>query len=628
MPLSEKDRAWWHRPDDELEDEDPKANEKLHNVIHSLEQNQDHKLAMLLYGAMYSGGVPPIGGGMGVDSYVRTSPNNLGNLSLNLSRTCVDAVVSRIFSKSEPKLSYVTEGGDYERQDNAKKLEQGVEGAFYLEGASDVFVQTGRNGAVFGTGFTRVEPNFDERKIDIVKWMPWEIIIDDTETLVGEPRSWYTARYYDKGVLEYRFREEPEKAEMIRRLDSLWDEDAQFGYTSTAVRLRVEEAWHRPSGREATDGRHVMGVKNVTLLDEPWDGGPLRRPWRFATYRWSKPLVGFYGQGLVELGAGIQAEINKIMRDIQLGLKMIKGHWVVEESSKVRTAHLNNDLTTILRYAGTAPVYQAPGSIIPTEEYTHLWNLVAKYYELAGLNQQTTSAQKPAGLQSGEAQRVYADQQTEVLLQKGKDYEEYVKDVGQLVTDAAKALSKKGAYEVRAFDDDGFESIDWKQLDDPDGYELRVHPTSSLPGTPSGKIQLAYDMQQIGEFDSADVMEIVGMPDIIQKTRQKLASRKLVEKKVGEMLRGGPLWIPTTFLNTAEASVIATQMLCEAEEKGVDDERLENVREFILACDKITQTKPAPAAPNVATSAPMLAPGQAGATAAPPAPGPMPAQGA
>ena len=112
------------------------------------------------------------------------------------------------------------------------------------------------------------------------------------------------------------------------------------------------------------------------------------------------------------------------------------------------------------------------------------------------------------------------------------------------------------------------------------------------------------------------------------KTRQKLASRKLFEKKVGEMLRGGPLWIPTTFLNTAEASVIATQMLCEAEEKGVDDERLENVREFILACDKITQTKPAPAAPNVATSAPMLAPGQAGATAAPPAPGPMPAQGA
>jgi hypothetical protein len=627
MPLSEKDRKWWGRTDDLIEDEDPKAHEKLHAVIKALEQNQDHKLSMLLYGAMYSGGVPPIGGGMGVDSYVRTSPNNMGNLSLNISRTCADAVVSRLFSKGEPTLTYVTEGGDYERQANAKKLEQGVEGSFYLEGASAVNVGTGRNGVVFGTGFTRVEPNFDEGKVDIEKWMPWECILDDTETLIGEPRNWYTARYYDKYQLAYRYRDDANKATLIERLDSLWDEDAQFGYSAVAVRIRVEEAWHRPSGREANDGRHVIGIKNCTLVDEPWDGGPPRRPWRFATYRWSKPLIGFYGQGLVELGAGIQAEINKLMRDIQLGLKMVKGHWLVEENSQVRTAHLNNDLTTIIRFAGTAPVYQAPGSVIPREEYEHLWNLVSKYYELAGINQQTASAQKPPELKSGEAQRVYADQQTEVLLEKGKDFEEYVREVGQLVTDSARSLSKKGAYEVRSFDDDGFESIDWKKLDDPDGYELRVHPTSTLPGTPSGRIDLAYDMLALGQFDSADVMELVGMPDILQKTRLKQASRRLVEKKVGEMLRGGDSYEPSAFLNCSEASVIATEMLNAAEEKGVDDDRLEKVRAFIQACDAITATKPAPAAPTVATGAPMLAPGQVGAAPAAPPAGPMPPPG-
>jgi hypothetical protein len=535
---------------------------------------------------------------MAVDQYIRTTPGNRGNLSLNVTRNVVDAVTSRVFSKSEPKLTYVTEGGSFEKQDNAKKLELGVEGAFYNADGYDKFTDCGRDGCVFGTGFTKQYADHDARKTRIERWMPWEVIFDDGEVLYGEPRSLYTARYYDKfrlkhlaekGLMASEFDLE-DKINHILRLSGEKDEDAEFGYQQVALRVRVEEAWHRPSGMGATDGRHVIAVRGCTLLDESWDGGPPDRPWKFAFYRWSKPIVGFYGQGIVEIGQGIQAEINKLVRQIQNGHHLIQGHWLVEQNCKVVSAHINNDLSTILKYQGIKPEYQAPAIISP-EVYQHLWALVAKYYELSGVNQQTAQAQKPADLRSGEAQRVYADQQTETLLEKGKRFARYVRECGQLMVDAAKELADKGAYEVRAMADDGFETIDWRDLDDPDGYELRVHETSNMPGTPAGKIELANELLGIPgtDFDGADVLEIIGMPDMLQKTREKQASRKLVEKRVSEMIRDGTPYEPHPLLNLVEAVAIAGQLCNLAELKDVPDDRLQLVRDFVTKATQMPE---------------------------------------
>ncbi len=65
---------------------------------------------------------------------------------------------------------------------------------------------------------------------------------------------------------------------------------------------------------------------------------------------------------------------------------------------------------------------------------------------LKEMNQQSAQAQKPAGLDSGEAQRVYADQQTETLLEKGQRWEEFVRISGQQTEDAARTLAEKGAF--------------------------------------------------------------------------------------------------------------------------------------------------------------------------------------
>lgn len=649
MPtISPTEKLWWVRPEGQLDDEDPKAHEKLHTVLDHIVRNQDRKRDLLLYGSMYAGGMPPGGGGLAVDSYVRSTPGVGGSkLSLNVSRNVCDAVAARIFSKSEPRVSVATIGGDYEKQQAAEQLEYGIDGVMRQTEYYEKSVMKGLDGCVFGTGFSRIRPNYDEMNVDVMRLMPYEVIIDDGEamtdggTLWDGPRCIYLRYYVDRGVLMHRAQTHVKdgqnwyadgdeaaiayKVDLLDKLKGLRDNDAEFGYQQTVNRVMVEEAWHRPSGKGATDGRYVVGVENCTLIDRKIDEYCGELSW----YRWGNPILGFYGQGLVELGSGLQAEINKLVRQIQNGHHLITGHYLVEMGSKVTLSHINNDLSTIIRYQGAAPMYQAP-TIISPEVYQQLWALVGKYYELAGVNQQSASAQRPVGLDSGEAQRVYADQQTETLLEKGKRFEKVVQKDGLLIANAAKCLSKKGAYEVRTKADDGFQSIDWRELEDPDDFVTYVETTSALPGTLPGKLSTAQDLMQIGAFSPQDVVEMVGMPDLMQIRKRKEASRKLVEKMVGRMLRGEGGYAPHPFLNLPEAVEIATEMRNQAELKEVDETYLSQVQEFISQANRLLKPPPPPMPPtpppgmNLPPGAPPMP-----TAGGPPAPGaPMPPPGA
>lgn len=643
--LADDVRAWWVRPEGFVDEEDPRAHEKVLAVLKCIQDEHNRKRDFLLYASMYTGGIPQTGQGTAADVNVRSTPRGRTNLSLNLSRIVVDAVCSRVFAKSKPKLKHVTEGGGPERQEHARQLTMGIDGVFYETDAYDTFVDGGRLGCVYGTGSTRVEPDYDAGKVTIDLYNPWERVIDPGEVFYkGRRMTFYAEHYEDRYVLVDRVRkglwadgtdeELAYKATQVDRLKGETDEDAEFGFQQVGFRVLVREAWRLPTGKGANDGRYVRAVKNCTLTDKKWDGegDP------FCDFRWTKPILGFYGQGIVELGAGKQAEVNKLIRQIQQGHHMVTGKWLVPTGSGVLKAHINNDLTTILNHApGLAPQYIVPAIISP-EVYAHLWKLVDQYYDEVGISKQAATASLPAGLKSGEAQREYANQQNETLLDKGARYEKFVQDNGEKVRYAARQLAKKAPYEVRAMNDDGFETVDWKKIEDPDGMELQVAPTASLPGTLAGKVDLAYDLMQIGEFDAADVTDIIGIPDAFQRTQMKRGSALLIMKRVGRMLVHGEPWGPPSYVNIDEAIVLTSQMLCLAESKNVDkpdtvpEENLQDVRDFLVALKKLKSDAQAAAPPPpqpMMPGGPMLGPGAAppvlpgpGTPAA--GPGPMP----
>src|SRR5262249_21243201 len=136
-------------------------------------------------------------------------------------------------------------------------------------------------------------------------------------------------------------------------------DDGEWNFSMTADQILVTEAWHLAE-RRGGKGRHVVCIQGFTLLDEEWEG-----PFPFAFMRWSEPVAGFFGVGLAEELIGIQNTINKLLLEIQRGQHLISGHWLVESGSKVTASQINNDLASIVKYAGVMPQYNAPAIIAP-----------------------------------------------------------------------------------------------------------------------------------------------------------------------------------------------------------------------------------------------------------------------
>jgi hypothetical protein len=195
-------------------------------------------------------------------------------------------------------------------------------------------------------------------------------------------------------------------------------------------------------------------------------------------------------------------------------------------------------------------------------------------------------------------------------------------------------LAKEGAYEVRAEADDGFETIDWSSVEEPDDYIMHVETTSALPGTLPGKLSLAQDLMQLGFLSPQEVVEVTGTGDLLQLTKEKQSSRRLTEKMVGRMLRGEGGYAPHSRLNLQESVQIATDMANLAEIKGTEDDRIATVQDFIDECNRQLKPPPAPPATPGMPGAPPGPPGPPGAPpmptpGGPPAPGaPMPPPGA
>lgn len=588
------DFAWW--------DETGDTGAKLIAVVKYIRSHQaDRKLNDLLCHSVYGGSSVR---GFGFGTAVRNPLASMTRITLNVCRNMVSAVTSKIAAKNKPKPTFLTEGGNYELKEKAQNLERFVGGVFYESGVYQELALCFRDACVFGTGALKVLAGND--CVEVERTHPSRIIVDNVEGANGKPANLYQRDYIDRLKLLDRVREWLDgdaltKAEMVLAHKQPIDrDDIELGHDTTADQVLVTEGWH-----VGEKGRHVIAIDGATLLDEPWDG-----PHPFAFVRWTPALQGFWGEGLVEELMPVQREINKLLQQIQRGHHLIVGHYLVGAGSNVVQQHINNDLSAIVKYTGVEPKYIAP-SIIAPEVYAHLWQLYAKAYEITGISQMNATGVKPAGLDSGEAQRVYQDVQTERFLEVGQAYEEFVVEAARQVVRCARRVG--GTYKVFAEGKDGGQFLQWSEVDIPeDLVRIRVYPTSLLPTTPAGKLAWMQDMLKSGAMPPEDVLEIVDFPDIESFKRRKLAPRKLVERNIAHMLRTGEFISPEPFDPHELALRLTTEAYAEARLDGVPETKLELLRRY-MADTQDLMPKPPP---------PMPAPGPMGAPPMPGAPPP------
>lgn len=515
-------------------------------------------------------------------------------LSLNVVKSMVDSVTSEIAAIATPKPTFLTEGGNYEMQQQAKNLENAVGGAFYEGDANKALIRSFSHAGVFGTGPVKIYPDFENKRVAYENVLPWELVTDDGESIYASPRSMYQRRYVDRKRLQSLFAKEDEVLWSKIQVCAIDNEDVEFAYMTTADQVLVTEGWHLPSSVDAGDGRHILAVDGATLLDEKWT----REGFPFALMRWSDPIVGFWGTGLAEELMGIQLEINKLLRQIQRGQHLIAGHYLVAAGSNVTTQHINNDLAAIVKYSGAPPQYIAP-SIISPEIYQHLATLIQRAYEVAGVSQLSATGQKPAGLNSGAAQREYQDIQSKRFAEKIRRYERHVLNVAEQTVDCAKELAAKGKYEVRGVSKKSIEFLDWSEVNlAKTSYVIELFPTSAIPSTPAGKMEWAEDMIKVTQIPPEDIMDIMDFPDTEEYSKMANADRNVIKRNISEMLKTGEVVRPEPYDNHMLAMRLTRQAYHNARLDGVPEEKLQLLRDYMDATEAHMNPEPPPPDPN------------------------------
>ena len=593
-PLASQHHRWWLLPVGK-DDASPVAN-AISETLNILDRAQAGYIAQIvrstrLYGNMAMSGLNGIIFGGNAAAGLSTGPSR-ERLTYNVVQSCIDTATAMI-AANQPKPYVLTNGGDFHEQRKAKKHNDLIDGVFAECDVKEKGPLAFRDGGVWGDGWLHVFEK-DER-VAIERVPCTELYVDEMEALFGLPRQMHRVRNVDRMVLCDAF---PSKRQLI--MDAMASKIDNGRTPNVADVVTVRESWHLPSGKDATDGKHIITINGVALTDlESWP-----HPWfPFARFRWCPRMYGFRSQGAAEQLQPMQIEINKILFTLQRSYEMAGSFKIfIENTSKIVKSHLNNDVGTLLTYTGTPPQYVTP-PIVPPEMYQHLQMLIKSAYALVGISEMSAASEKPAGLDSGKALREFYDIGSSRMEWIGKEYERFHVDLADKVICTAREIAKQngGTYRVRVPGDRSVRDLEWSAKDlEQDGYRIQCFPVSALPDDPAGRLQTITEYTQAGMFDQDTGRELLDFPDIKAVENMWDAPREYVSQLLSKIVDEGDYNPPEPFDDLSYALKRALQFYAKGKTQGLEPERLEMLRRFIQQ----TQSLLAPPAPAMAPQMP------------------------
>jgi hypothetical protein len=606
-------KAWWRT--DKLA-----AHEAVFDRVSSLRRKQSYRSDDNLRHMRLYGGMPALGFRPGTYSRAKTSVNNpegFLRLQLNLIKSMVDTTESKI-GKSRPKPTFLTSGGNHTLQLRAKLLDKFLQGQFYEAGVYRWNIDVLKAGCVLGTGAAKVFSQ--DWKVCAEPVLIEEILVDDAEAIYGSPRSLFQTKAVAREVLlgdpdfadkemQAKIKKAATVEDLERRILPITDGEGDM--------VDVIEAWHLPSGPRRKDGRHVICVNSVTLVDEPWT----RKTFPFAFLPYARRLLGFYGEGIAERHTGRQLAINRVLKRIDDILHLCSVPRVlVEDTSKTPLQHLRNAIGDIIKYRGTKPELWVANAV-PPELFQYLERLVSQGYELEGISMLSAQAKKPAGLDSAPSQREFIDIEDTRLVALGQRWEWFHLDLGRLFIEETKALEEKRQeaidkdedvpeYAVRYHDRHGLEELKWSDVQlEEDEYVMQMFPTSSLPTTPAARKAAVQDMWQAGWIDARESRRLLDFPDLEQSSNVAFAAYEDIEAQLVRITEKGEYEPPEPYqdLNLAIPRFQSEYLRCRA--KGLPEKRLEMLRKWMDAAKQMLDQEKADAAPPPPSAGVLPAPG-------------------
>jgi hypothetical protein len=541
----------------------------------------------------------------------------------NVVKACVDSACAKI-SKDKPRPLFLTENGSWTLQQKAKRLSQFIQAVFATMGTGTgenkslygIGRQAFKDAGIFGTGSTFFFVPNDSNEVKAERVFIDEIIIEDMEGQYMAPRQMHRVKQVPREILLNRY---PKKAMEIAQAE-VTEAQMRMNFIASDM-IDISESWHLQSGKDTKDGKHAICIKNCTLDSENFDDPTFD----FLFQRWCMPILGFWGTGISEELCGIQLEISKILRVIQISqhLMSVPQVWL-EYQSQVATKTINNEIGGLKYYVGKAPIFATPGAVNP-ELYEHLERLYARAFELTGISQLSASGKIPQGMDAAIALRTMQDIENERFSLQQAMYEDYFMDATALILRKCRKLKEEGRDPVVQFKDGNtMKKIRFSDVDIEDQkIMVRAYPTNFLPSTPAGKLSDVKDFVEGGFYTPEEALELFDYPDLKKINNLKTSGRDDVLKVIEKMIETEKYISPEPYMNLELAKTISQSYYLRCKCDEAPENVLDLLRTFMEDIRVEIEKKAAQQAPpQQALPAPMIAPPIEGQLAGQMPPGP------
>lgn len=491
----------------------------------------------LIYEAMFRG--RPIGGSRGRPT-ASAQPPGPAPLDVNIIKSKVNAILSRM-SKHRPFPVISCEDAQYTERQFATRVSAVLRsrlGQTALERDKLLII---RDALIRGTGVAKVVRS--DGDVTIERTPRSELLVSGRDARYGSPRSLYQlkslspealiARYADDDVRGHKqLAERIHRAATPASVDSdgylIWGEE----WADEAPQVEVAEAWHLPTCRDEDDGRHVVAIRGLVLVDEPWT----RPRFPFALLHFDPPVTGqsMFGSGLVEALAGVQTNITDTVRDIREALYWGAALKVFMQAGTVKKSHLRARHPAVVEYEGSKPIYEAPNPVA-AQQFSFLDWLINIADDISGLSRDFQSGKTQLGAgASGKAMDTLDDIQSDRFAFFQLMHSLFMVDLGTLMLDEARELAASEEKDELA---GWIKAHDWKRIEVDSGrYSLKLEPINFLPGTRAGKLEAIGQAAQSGLItDPEEVLDLFDEPDLQRANRKALGPRRAIARLLQDL---------------------------------------------------------------------------------------------
>ena len=149
-------------------------------------------------------------------------------------------------------------------------------------------------------------------------------------------------------------------------------------------------------------------------------------------------------------------------------------------------------------------------------------------------------------------------------------------------------------------------------------YVLQAYPVSLLPSTPAGRLQAVTELIQNGVITQREhIVRLLDFPDLESVTSLYDSLERDIEWRISEIIEDTIYHAPEPVMDLTYAKERMTIAYLEAEQDGLELEKLDLMLRFIDECDALMQGPQTPETPPVPMEEPAPIPGGLGAAEEP-----------